>query len=173
NAAAMMLTALSIHGVQMGPLLLRTQPEYLSATFMSMIFANIAMIFVSIVIAKIFAKVLKVPYYILGSLIFVLALTGCYAFQSNMFDLNVLFIAGAFGYFFKKYGFNISALILGMVLGGDMEYYFRRGLLMYGSVGRFFERPIFTGIVVLFAVIIIYQVYSTIRKKRRDNGAAA
>lgn len=173
NAAAMMLTALSIHGVQMGPLLLRTQPEYLSATFMSMIFANIAMIFVSIVIAKIFAKVLKVPYYILGSLIFVLALTGCYAFQSNMFDLNVLFIAGAFGYFFKKYGFNISALILGMVLGGDMEYYFRRGLLMYGSVGRFFERPIFTGIVVLFAVIIIYQVYSTIRKKRKSNGAAA
>ena len=165
NAAAMMLTALSIHGVQMGPLLLRTQPEYLSATFMSMIFANIVMVFVSIFIAKIFAKVLKVPYYILGTLIFVLALTGTYAFQSNMFDLNVLFVAGAFGYFFKKYGFNISALILGMVLGGDMEYYFRRGLLMYGNVGSFFQRPIFTGIVVLFAVIIAFQLYSTIRKR--------
>lgn len=169
NAAAMMLTALSIHGVQMGPLLLRTQPEYLSATFMSMIFANIVMIFVSILIAKMFAKVLKVPYYILGSLIFVLALTGCYAYQANMFDLNVLFVAGAFGYFFKKYGFNISALILGMVLGGDMEYYFRRGLLMYGDVGGFFQRPIFTGIVVLFALIVAYQVYAAIKKRLKKN----
>lgn len=173
NAAAMMLTALSIHGVQMGPLLLRNQPEYLSATFMSMILANIIMIFVSIAIAKVFAKVLKVPYYILGTLIFVLALTGTYAFQSNMFDLNVLFVAGVFGYFFKKYGFNISALILGLVLGGDMEYYFRRGLLMYGNVGGFFERPIFTGIVVLFAIIIAFQVFSTFRKKKKNGAKAA
>ena len=41
NAAAMMMTALAIHGVQMGPLLLKAQPEFLSATFLSMIFANI------------------------------------------------------------------------------------------------------------------------------------
>jgi putative tricarboxylic transport membrane protein len=167
NAAAMMLTALSIHGVQMGPLLLRSQPEYLSATFISMILANIVMVVVSIYIAKVFAKVLKVPYYILGSLIFVLALTGTYAFQSNMFDLNIMFIAGAFGYFFKKYGFNISALILGMVLGGDMEYYFRRSLLMYGNVGSFFQRPIFTGIVVLFALVIAFQVFTMLKKRSK------
>lgn len=167
NAAAMMMTALSIHGVQMGPLLLKTQPEYLSATFMSMIFANIAMIFISILVAKVFAKVLKVPYYVLGPLIIVLALTGCYAFQSNVFDLYVLFFAGTFGYFFKKFGFNISALILGMVLGSDMEYYFRRGLMMYGDIGKFFERPIFTGIVALFVVIIAYQIYKGLKKSRK------
>ncbi|HSK69596.1 MAG TPA: tripartite tricarboxylate transporter permease [Candidatus Limnocylindria bacterium] len=166
NAAAMMMTALAIHGVQMGPLLLKSQPEYLSATFMSMIFANIAMIFISIVVAKVFAKVLKVPYYILGPLILVLALTGAYAFQSNMFDLYVLFVAGVVGYFFKKFGFNISALILGMVLGVNMEYYFGRALLMYGNIGRFFERPIFTGIVILFALIIVYTVAMNVRKKR-------
>ena len=37
NAAAMMMTALAIQGVQMGPMLLKAQPEYLSATFTAMI----------------------------------------------------------------------------------------------------------------------------------------
>lgn len=37
NAAAVMMSALALKGVQMGPLLLTKQPEYLSATFISMI----------------------------------------------------------------------------------------------------------------------------------------
>ena len=84
NAAAMMMTALSIHGVVMGPLLLKAQPLYLSATFTSMIIANISMIFISLIIARIFAQVLRVPYYILGTIIMMLALTGCYAYQANL-----------------------------------------------------------------------------------------
>ena len=161
NAAAMMMTALSIHGVMMGPMLLQAQPEYLSATFTSMIIANILMIFISLLVARVFAQVLRVPYYILGTLIMMLAITGCYAYQARMFDIVIMIIAGAFGYFFKKYKFNSTALILGLVLGSDTEYYLRRGLKMkkYNFFG-FFERPIFT---VLFAVFVVLILFTVVR----------
>ncbi len=62
----MMMAALAIQGVQMGPLLLKAQPEYLAATFISMVLANIVMVFVSLFVAKSFSRFLTVPYWILA-----------------------------------------------------------------------------------------------------------
>lgn len=154
NAAAMMMTALAIHGVQMGPLLLKAQPEFLSATFLSMIFANIIMIFISLMVAKIFAKILKIPYYVLGTFIMLLAMTGCYAYQNSMVDVYIMVAGGIFGYFFKKYGFNSSALVLGLVLGPMTEKHLRRGLsLCDGNFLKFFESPIVVGIFAIIAIL--------------------
>ena len=167
NAAAMMMTALSIHGVTMGPLLLKSQPLYLSATFSSMVIANILMIFISLFVAMIFAKVLKVPYYVLGTIIMMLALTGCYAYQAKTFDILILIAGGIFGFFFKKFGYNSTSLILGLVLGGDTEYYFRRALKMQGSFLYFFKRPIFTTIMIVIFAMYGYAIVSAIIKKLR------
>lgn len=172
NAAAMMMTALSIHGVMMGPMLLQAQPEYLSATFTSMILANIVMIFISLAVARVFAQVLRVPYYILGTLIMMLAITGCYAYQARMFDIVIMIFAGAFGYFFKKNKFNSTALILGLVLGGDTEYYLRRGLKMKKyDFFRFFERPIFTVLFAIFAILMLYTLLKPIISKNKKKSA--
>ena len=62
NAAAVMMSALVLKGVQLGPLLLVNQPQYLSATFASMVVTNILMVIVAIAIAKVFAQILAVPY---------------------------------------------------------------------------------------------------------------
>ena len=153
NAAAMMMTALAIHGVQMGPLLLKAQPEFLSATFLSMIFANIIMIFVSLAVAKVFASILKVPYHVLGTFIMLLAFTGCYAYQNSMADVVIMVIGGIFGYYFKKYEFNPSALVLGLVLGPMLEKHFRRGMSMvHNDIFAFMGSPI---VMAIFAIIVV------------------
>lgn len=169
NAAAMMMTALAIHGVQMGPMLLKAQPEYLSTTFLSMILANVLMVFIALGIAKVFAKVLKVPYYVLGTLIMLLSFTGCYAFQSSAFDVLLMVIGGIVGYFMRKYNFNLTALILGLVLGMDTEYYFRRALLMAkGNIWRFFRRPVFCVLFTVFVLLWGYALFNAIRSRRKD-----
>ena len=154
NAAAMMMTALAIHGVQMGPLLLKAQPEFLSATFLSMIFANIIMIFVSLAVAKVFASILKVPYHVLGTFIMLLAFTGCYAYQNSMADVVIMVIGGIFGYYFKKYEFNPSAMVLGLVLGPMLEKHFRRGMSMvHNDIFAFMGSPIVMAIFAIIAVL--------------------
>ena len=79
NAAAVMMSALALKGVQMGPLLLTNQPEFLSATFVTMIVTNILMVVVAIGIAKVFAQILAIPYSYLGPIILMLATIGAYS----------------------------------------------------------------------------------------------
>ena len=167
NAAAMMMTALAIHGVQMGPLLLKAQPEFLTAAFSSMIFANITMIFVSLLIAKVFSKILKVPYYILGVFIMLLATTGCYAYQKSIIDVYLMVFGGIFGYYFKKYNFNVPALILGLVLGPMTEKHFRRGMALYdNNIIEFFSSPIVIVIMLVFIVLYASSFYKSYKKHK-------
>jgi len=167
NAAAMMMTALAIHGVQMGPLLLKAQPAYLASTFTAMILANISMIFVSFGVAKVFAQILKIPYHILGTFIMMLALAGCYAYQGNLMDMFLMIFGGIFGYFFKKYKFNTSALILALVLGPMLEKNFRRGMEMAdNNIVAFFGRPITLVVMSIFVLMYAYAFYNSIKEKK-------
>ena len=168
NAAAMMMTALAIQGVQMGPMLLKAQPEYLSATFTAMIIANISMIFISFGVAKVFAQILKVPYHILGTFIMMLALVGCYAYQGNMMDIYIMIFGGIFGYFFKKYKFDTSALILALVLGPMLEKNFRRGMEIAGNDPvAFFGRPITLCIMLVFVAMFVWGFIQGAKKKKK------
>lgn len=166
NAAAMMMAALAIQGVQIGPMLMKTQPEYLSATFCSMLLANILMVFVSLVIAKVFARILRVPYWILGCFILSLAFTGCYASRSSMTSVSIMLVGSIFGYFLKKYHFNTPAVILGLVLGPILERQFRRGMQMSGTIGGFVSRPITMVILMAIAAMYMYAFFKIYKGNR-------
>jgi len=143
NAAAIMMSALVMKGVQMGPLLLQKQPQYMGAVFVSMIVTNIVMVFVSFAVAKVFGKILKIPYSILGTAIVLLASIGSYALQNSTGGVVLMMIAGLFGYFFSKFGFNNPALILGLVLGGMIESNLRRAIMLdAGNLTAVFSKPI-------------------------------
>ena len=117
NAAAVMMSALVLKGVQLGPLLLVNQPQYLSATFASMVVTNILMVVVAIGIAKVFAQILAVPYSYLGPIIIMLAIIGSYATNMSIADVKIMAIAGVLGLVISACHFNSAALILGLVLG--------------------------------------------------------
>lgn len=166
NAAAMMMAALAIQGVQMGPMLMKTQPEYLSATFCAMLLANILMVFVSLIMAKVFARILRIPYWTLGCFIMSLAFTGCYASRSSMTSIYIMLVGSIFGYFLKKFHFNIPALILGLVLGPILERQFRRGMQMSGSLAGFVSRPITLVILAAIVLMYLYAFVNMFRKRK-------
>lgn len=142
NAAAVMMSALVLKGVQMGPLLIKKQPEFLSGVFASMIVTNIIMVIVAIGIAKVFSKILAIPYSVLGTIIILLATIGSYALGHNIGDVMLMVIAGIFGYIFIKLGFNAAALILGLVLGEMCESNLRRAIMLEnGNVVAVFSKP--------------------------------
>lgn len=178
NAAAVMMSALVLKGVQLGPLLLVNQPEYLSATFASMIISNILMVFVAILIAKVFAQILSVPYSILGPAIIMLAIIGSYATNMNILDVKIMAIAGIVGVLFKVCKFNSAAMILGLVLGTLCEGNFSRAYtLAHGDVIAMFNRPIAGILMVVCIVTLIYPVVAPHIKKylksKKNKGADA
>ena len=170
NAAAVMMSALTLKGVQMGPLLLVNQPEYLSATFASMIVSNILMVIVAIGIAKVFAQILSVPYSYLGPIIVMLALIGAYANQMSIADVQIMVLAGVLGIIIKACHFNSAAIVLGLVLGSMCESNFSRAYLMSkANVGMMFspvENPIAFVLIIVCIVMLAAPVILPMFKKK-------
>lgn len=160
NAAAIMMSALVLKGVTMGPLLLVNQPEYLSATFASMFVSNIIMVFAAIVIAKVFVQILKVPYSILGPTIIMMATIGAFATKNTAVDVIIMAISGLIGFIFVSCKFNSSAMILGLVLGTICESNLRRaftiasGDTLLQEAGQMMLRPV-TGIIMIICVAVL------------------
>ncbi|MDR1903683.1 MAG: tripartite tricarboxylate transporter permease [Treponema sp.] len=172
NAAAIMMSALVLKGVTMGPLLLVNQPQYLSATFASMLVSNIVMIFAAMLIAKIFVQVLKIPYSILGPAIIMMATIGAFATKNTSIDVVLMAVAGLAGFIFVTCKFSSSAMILGLVLGVICESNLRRaytiisGETFLQSTLNIITRPV-TGIALLvcLAVLISPGIKPLLKKK--------
>ena len=168
NAAAIMMTALVIQGVQVGPLLIKQQPEYLASVFASMFVTNIVMVIVSMGIARVFAKILSVPYSILGPVIVMLATIGAYATNNNTGDVVLMVGAGIIGYLFSKLKYNSAALVLGLVLGQMCESNFRRAYtLTNGSIIAIFSKPITFVIVAACVIMLVYPFVKPLVSKKK------
>ena len=174
NAAAIMMSALVLKGVTMGPLLLIDQPQFLSATFASMFVSNIVMVFAAIIIAKVFVQILKVPYCILGPTIIMMATIGAYATKNTAVDVILMAVAGLAGFLLVKCKFNSSAMILGLVLGSICESNLRRavtiiqGDTLLEAFINLMKRPVTGIIMVVCLVVLIWPVVKPMIAKKAE-----
>ena len=170
NAAAVMMSALTLKGVQLGPLLLTNQPTYLSATFMSMIVTNILMVIVAMAIAKVFAQILAIPYSYLGPIIMMLALIGTYGDQMSATSVQIMVLAGVLGLVVRACHLNSAAIVLGLVLGSMCEQNFSRGYLMArANVFQMFNptlHPIAFVLIIVCIALLVSPVFMAVKKKK-------
>lgn len=159
NAAAIMMSALVLKGVQVGPLLVKTQPDYLASVFGSMLVTNIIMVFVALAIAKVFAKILAIPYSILGPVIIMLATIGSFALKNSTGDVVLMVASGIIGYLFVTLGYSSAALVLGLVLGIMCEENLRRAYqIANGSWAGALSSPITIVLLLVCAAMILFPI---------------
>lgn len=153
--AAIMIGALTIQGLQPGPLLFQNNGPMVYALFIGFFIANICMFVIGLNSVKMFTKVLSIPKSILVPIIFLLCFVGSYALQNSIFDVIVMLTFGIIGYFLQKFEISSSPAVLGLILGPMAESHFRRSLLMSnGDVSCFVS----TGITKFFLVLIIISL---------------
>ncbi|RKF19873.1 C4-dicarboxylate ABC transporter permease [Alginatibacterium sediminis] len=153
--AAIMIGALTVQGLQPGPLLFQNDAPVVYAIFIGLLLANICMLVLGLNSVRLFTKVLSVPKQILVPIIFLLCFVGSYALANNVFDVIVMLVFGVIGYFFHKLEVSASPAILGLILGPMAESNFRRALLMArGDYLTFLS----TGICWTFFVLILVSL---------------
>ncbi|PKL09408.1 MAG: hypothetical protein CVV51_03930 [Spirochaetae bacterium HGW-Spirochaetae-7] len=157
--AAVIMAAFMIHGLRPGPLLLKDQPILLYSIFIGIILASVLLFVGGRFITKEFARVLKLPYPLLGTLIIVLGVVGAYSLQNSFYDVLIMFAFGFIGFLFNHFKYSSSAFILGLILGGIAENSLRKQLIIGdGSWAGFVTRPVSLVILALSILGFLYPV---------------
>jgi putative tricarboxylic transport membrane protein len=164
--AAVIMAAFMILGLRPGPLLLKEQPLLLNSIFFSLILAALLLLVAGRFVTREFARILKLPYPLLGTLIIALGIVGAYSLKNSIYDVIIMFVFSFIGYFFEKFKYSSSAFILGLILGEIAENSLRKQIIIgNGSWMSFFSRPI--AIVILLIAIITFfsPLIGKLRKK--------
>lgn len=169
TTGALLLGALTIHGLVPGPLLLQQTPELLHAAIAGGVAGTIFVGLTGAVIAK---KLLRLALMdrsvVLVGAIFVI-LVGIYAVRRSMFDVAALLLFGAVGYCMYRYGYSPAAFALGLILGRGIEGNLRRGLVLTDNDPiAFVTRPYTLPILLLALAFLSWGVYSTWKVNQRE-----
>ena len=165
---AIFFSALLIHGIQPGPLLIRQHPDLFWGLIASLYLGNILLLILNLPLISIWVKVLEIPYKILFPLILLFCLIGAYTLNNVQFDLYVMLLFGVLGWIMRKFGYEGAPLILAYVLGPMLENSLRQSLLIsQGSFLIFVTRPI-SGIALGFAFLLLLSNLFPYFKKQRQ-----
>jgi putative tricarboxylic transport membrane protein len=94
---------------------------------------------------------------------------GSFSIHNRFFDIWVLFIFGVLGYLMRKFGFPLTPMILGVILGPLAETNFRRALQTSSDYTLFFTRPISLLFLVLCLLSLVYPFYQQRRAQKRKS----
>lgn len=165
---AIFFSALIIHGVQPGPLLIKQHPDLFWGLVASLYLGNALLLILNLPLIGMWVKVLEIPYRILFPLILLFCLIGAYSMNNVTFDLYVMLVFGLFGWIMRKFGYEGAPLILAYVLGPMLENALRQSLLIsQGSFTIFFTRPI-SATALGFALLLLLSNLFPYFKKRRE-----
>jgi putative tricarboxylic transport membrane protein len=139
---AVMLGALTIHGIQPGPLFISQEPKLAYGIFAAYLLGHFIMIAIMFVGVRWFLRIVLVPKSILFPVILVLCVVGAYALNNTMANVYVLVLCGILGYAMVKAGLPLAPLILGVILGDQIEINLVRSLMTDNNLWLFITRPI-------------------------------
>jgi putative tricarboxylic transport membrane protein len=157
-ATAILLSALTIHGVQPGPLLMTDNPQVFWGLVASMYIGNAVLLALNLPFVGLFVNLLRVPYTWLVPIILVVSTIGVYSVNFKPTDIWIMVISGGVGYLLRKFGYEMAPLLLALVLGDRLEENFRLALTMSGgSYATFADQASLIVIVTVAGMLLILQ----------------
>ncbi len=88
--------------------------------------------------------------------ILVMSVVGSFAINLNYADVIIMFLDGFLGYLMKRYGFPVTPLILGLVLGYSIEDNFRKSLVLSdGNFSIFVTSPVSLIFLILAVLMLV------------------
>ena len=166
---ALMVGAMTIHGIVPGPQVMTKQPELFWGMIASMWLGNLMLIVINLPLVGVWVRLLRVPYRHLFPMIVIFCCIGIYSVNNAPFDVSMTAIWGIVGYWLVKHDFEPAPMILGFVLGPLMEENLRRAMLIArGDATVFLTRPISATLLGISAFMLILSLLPAIRGKRDE-----
>ncbi len=166
---ALMVGAMTIHGIVPGPQIVSKQPQLFWGMIASMWIGNVMLLIINLPLVGLWVKLLQVPYRLMFPSIVLFCCIGIYSINNAPIDVMMVAVFGLFGYFLIKFGYEAAPLLLGFVLGRLMEEKLRQALVISrGSLMTFIERPLSGSLLVLSVLVLVIAILPNIRNKREE-----
>jgi putative tricarboxylic transport membrane protein len=164
---ALMVGAMTIHGIVPGPQVMAKQPQLFWGMIASMWLGNLMLVVINLPLVGVWVRLLRVPYRHLFPMIVIFCCIGIYSVNNAPFDVVMTAIFGLIGYWLVKHDFEPAPMLLGYVLGPLMEENLRRAMLIArGDPSVFVTRPISGGLLFVAAILLVIAILPAIRQKR-------
>jgi putative tricarboxylic transport membrane protein len=166
---AIFFSALMIHGIQPGPLVIKQNPDLFWGLIASLYMGNALLLLLNLPLIGMWVKVLEVPYKLLFPLILLFCLIGAYSINNVVFDIYVMIFFGVVGWIMRKFGYEGAPLILAYVLGPMLENALRQSLLIsQGSFVIFITRPISAAALGFAVLLLLSNIFPYFKKRRKE-----
>lgn len=167
-AVAVMMGAFLIHGITVGPLLMKSDPNLVYGIFWGFMATVLLMYILGKYTTSLWARLLTLPKYVLSPLVLFLSLMAVYAGRMNMFDVYLAIVVGIIAFFIKKLDYSLPSFVLAYILAPIMEDGLRRALMISrGDYSVFVTRSYSIGIIVVILILIATTVYSKRKMKKK------
>ncbi len=166
---AIMVGAMTIHGIVPGPQVIDKNPQLFWGMIASMAIGNLLLLVINLPLVGMWVKLLRVPYRLLFPAILLFCAIGVYSIRNTAFDVALTGIFGIVGYFFIKKGFEPAPMLIAFVLGDLLEEKLRQAMLIArGDVTVFFTRPLSATLLIGALLLLAVAVLPQMRQKRDE-----
>ena len=153
---ALMIGALTIHGIQPGPQIMSERPQLFWGMVASMWIGNLMLVIINLPLIGIWVQLLKVPYRFLYLAILLFCGIGVYTVSNSTSAVLLAAFFGVVGFVLMRLDCEPAPMILGFVLGPLMEENLRRAMkIASGDPMIFVQRPISLGLLIAAALLLL------------------
>ncbi|WP_153768985.1 tripartite tricarboxylate transporter permease [Labrenzia sp. CE80] len=174
-AAAALLAALTLKNVSVGPTIELDHPGLIYFIYGALIIANFMMYLAAFALIAPCVKLFSLPRGVLMPLIIPVCVIGAYAVKLSMFDVWVMFGAGAAGWLLTIFHFPVAPVVLGVILGPLADENLRRSLLVFDdkSIGFVLSQWIGTGLMICVSLVVIEGLVRAMRSAKGNDAEYA
>lgn len=173
GATAILMGAFMVHGMIPGPTLFKESGDILYAIMFGLIIVNILMYAIGNALIPFYANITKLPYELLACIVLTMCISGAYSTNNRIYDVMVIIVFGILAYFLRRMDFQLTPILLGIVLGPLTEINFRRAMVLSdGSPEIFVQRPISLAFLLIAAFSLTVFTLKGMRHRQGGAGAA-
>ncbi|AWX14535.1 tripartite tricarboxylate transporter TctA [Mergibacter septicus] len=130
GTTAVLLAMLISLNITPGPTLFQQHADLVWTVIAALFIGNVILLLLNIPLVGFFVKILSIPPRFLMPIITLVAILGIYSISHSIIDIYIMIGFGIVGFFLRKLEIPLVPIILGMLLGPELEISLRHSLTL-------------------------------------------
>lgn len=171
TTTAFLIGALTIHGLEMGPMVFRNSGHVVYLMFAAVVICAFGTMIFQALGMRIFPMILKVPYHYLYPALLVISIVSAYIDSSTLYKCGMILVFAVVGILMNAVGMPTAPLTLAFILGPTLESNMLKAFQYSGTFTSFFTRPI-SCVLMIIAICCIFSpvlrhLFGLVRKPKK------